>query len=147
MELLKKVPYTIGEINTQEVLIMAMFTPKPLAQSCPLEDPAGDYKTARRAEQYRVSGQAIYFPAFPGTQYLSFASLSRALTRNASMPLTGCCGKALPVTRLRLYYDGGEFYQDFTFEKQAVANQVLDAIAAAYPELPVQREERPQSAI
>ena len=75
---------------------MALFTPKPLAKTCPLEDPAGDYKTARRAEQYRISGQAVYFPAFPGTQYLSFASLTRALTRNTSLPLTGCCGKALP---------------------------------------------------
>lgn len=126
---------------------MAIFTPKPLAQTHPLEDPAGDYKTARRAEQYRVSRQAIYFPAFPGTQYLSFASLDRALTRNTSMPLTGCCGKALPVTRLRLYYDGGEFYQDFTFEKLPNANEVLDVIAAARPELPLEREERPQSAI
>ncbi len=126
---------------------MALFTPKPLAKTCLLEDPAGDYKTARRAEQYRFSGQAVYFPAFPGTQYLSFASLTRALTRNTSLPLTGCCGKALPVTRLRLYYDGGEFYQDFTFEKLANANQVLDAIAAACPALPTEREERPQSAV
>ena len=126
---------------------MAIFTPKPLAQSHPLEDPAGDYKTARRAEQYRVSGQAIYFPAFPGTQYLSFASLSRALTRNTSLPLTGCCGKALPITRLRLYYDGGEFYQDFTFEKLAGANEVLDTVAAARTELPLEREERPQTSV
>ena len=126
---------------------MAMFTPRPLAKSHPLEDPAGDYKSARRAEQYRYSGSAIYFPAFPGTQYLSFASLSRALTRNTSLPLTGCCGKALPVTRLRLYYDGGEFYQDFTFEKLANANGVLDAVSAARPGLPLEREERPQSAI
>ena len=120
---------------------MAMFTPRPLAKSHPLEDPAGDYKSARRAEQYRYSGSAIYFPAFPGTQYLSFASLSRALTRNTSLPLTGCCGKALPVTRLRLYYDGGEF------EKLASANEVLDAVSAARPGLPLEREERPQSAI
>lgn len=126
---------------------MAMFTPKPLAKSCPLEDPDGDYKTARRAEQFRYSENAVYFPAFPGTQYLSFASLTRALTRNTSMPLTGCCGKALPVTRLRLYYDGGEFYQDFTFEKLANANMVLDAVAAARPDLSVEREDRPQTAI
>ena len=118
---------------------MAIFTPR--------EDPAGDYKSARRAEQYRFSERAVYFPAFPGTQYLSFASLTRALTRNTSLPLTGCCGKALPVTRLRLYYDGGEFYQDFTFEKLANANEVLDAIAAARPEISLEREERAQSAI
>ena len=126
---------------------MAIFALKSLAKSHPLKDPAGDYKTSRRAEQYRLSGNALYFPAFPGTQYLSFASLTKALTRNTSLPLTGCCGKALPVTRLRLYYDGGEFYQDFTFEKLANANEVLDAIAAARPELPLEREERSQSAI
>ena len=126
---------------------MPLFTPKPLSKSHPLEDPAGDYRTALRAEQFRFSKRAIYFPAFPGTQYLAFQSLTKALTRNTSLPLTGCCGKALPVTRLRLYYDGGEFYQDFTFEKLADANRVLDAVATARPELPLEREERAQSAI
>lgn len=125
---------------------MPIFTPKPLSKSHPLEDPAADYKDSRRMEQYRVSGQAIYFPAFPGTQYLSFRSLTKALTRNTSLPLTGCCGKALPMTRLRLYYDG-EFYQDFLFEKLPNANEVLDGIAAACPDLPVEREGRAQSAV
>ena len=125
---------------------MPILTPKPLAQTYPLADPVGDYKTSRRAEQFRVSGQAIYFPAFPGTKYLSYKALTKALTRNTSLPLTGCCGKALPMTRLRLYYDG-EFYQDFMFEKLPAANKVLDEIAAACPDLPVEREERPQRAV
>ena len=125
---------------------MPIFTLKSLSKSHPLEDPAADYKSSQRMEQFRVSEQAIYFPAFPGTQYLSFQSLTKALTRNTSLPLTGCCGKALPMTRLRLYYDG-EFYQDFLFEKLANANQVLNNIAAACPDLPVEREERAQSAI
>lgn len=125
---------------------MPILTPRPLSQSHPLEDPDGDYKTSLRSEQYRFSKRAIYFPAFPGTQYLSFASLTKALTRNTSLPLTGCCGKALPMTRLRLYYDG-EFYRDFMFEKLPNANRVLDEIAAARPELPVEREERAPSAI
>ena len=51
------------------------------------------------------------------------------------------------MTRLRLYYDGGEFYQDFMFEKLPAANKVLDGIAALRPELPIEREERPQSAV
>lgn len=125
---------------------MPILTPKPLAQSHPLADPAGDYKDSRRAEQFRFSPSAIYFPAFPGTKYLSFQALTRALTRNTSLPLTGCCGKALPMTRLRLYYDG-EFYQDFLFEKRDTANLVLDAVAAARPDIPLEREERAQSAI
>ena len=125
---------------------MPIFLPKPLAQTCQLDDPAEDYRLSRRVEQYRVSEKAIYFPAFPGTKYLSFRALTKALTRNTSMPLTGCCGKALPVTRLRLYYDG-DFYQDFTFEKLSHANQVLDSIAAHCPELPIERESRAQRAI
>lgn len=125
---------------------MPIFSLKSLSKSFLLEDPAADYKTSQRMEQYRVSGQAIYFPAFPGTQYLAFRSLTKALTRNTSLPLTGSCGKALPMTRLRLYYDG-EFYQDFLFEKLPNANQVLDNIAAVCPDLPVEREERTPSAI
>ena len=125
---------------------MPIFTLKPLAADSPLPDPNGDYRTSRRVEQFRFSDQAIYFPAFPGTKYLSFQALTKALSRNTSMALTGCCGKALPMTRLRLYY-GGEFYQDFLFEKLDSANQVLDAIAAARPDLPLERETRAHSAI
>ena len=126
---------------------MPLFALKSQIPGCSLDNPEQDYRSARRAGQYRISAQAVYFPAFPGTRYLPFRAVTRALTRNTSLPLTGCCGKALPVTRLRLYYDGGEFYQDFTFEKLACANQVLDAVAAARPELPLEREERAQSAI
>ncbi|MEY8385701.1 hypothetical protein AALC17_00210 [Oscillospiraceae bacterium 38-13] len=125
---------------------MSILTPKPLVPGCPLADPAGDYKASLRAEQYRVSGQAIYFPAFPGTKYLSFQALTRALSRNTSLPLTGCCGKALPMTRLRLYYEG-EAYQDFMFEKLSTANEVLDRIAALRPDLPIERETRGHSAV
>ena len=125
---------------------MTLFAFKSVSQTTALADAAGDYRAARRVEQYRLSGRAIYFPAFPGTKYLSFQALTKALTRNTSMPLTGCCGKALPVTRLRLYYDES-FYQDFTFEKLSNANQVLDGIAALRPDLPMERETRTQSAI
>ena len=45
---------------------MPIFAMKSLSQSCSLENAAADYRTARRAGQYRVSGEAIYFPAFPG---------------------------------------------------------------------------------
>ncbi len=92
------------------------------------------------------SANALYFPAFPGTQYLAFSSLTRALTRNTSLPLTGCCGKALPMVRLRLYYDG-ESYQDFLFEKAPEANRVLDDLHALCPDTPIERETRPLSAV
>lgn len=125
---------------------MPLFTLKSQAQTCALEHPEQDYRTARRAAQYRVSAQAIYFPAFPGTRYLPFRAVTKALTRNTSLPLTGCCGKALPMTRLRLYYDG-ECYQDFLFEKLSEANRVLDDLHALCPATPIERETRVASAI
>ena len=118
---------------------MPIFAMKSLSQSCSLEHAAADYRTAKRAGQYRVSGEAIYFPAFPGTRYLPFGAVSKVMARNTSMPLTGCCGKALPMICVRLFYDG-EFYQDFMFETQKEADAVLDRIRSRRPELPVDRD-------
>ena len=117
---------------------MPIFAMKSLSQSCSLENAAADYRTARRAGQYRVSGEAIYFPAFPGTRYLPFSAVSKVMARNTSMPLTGCCGKALPMICVRLFYDG-EFYQDFMFENLKEADRLLDAVQAARPELDIER--------
>ena len=118
---------------------MPIFAMKSLSQSCSLDNAAADYRTARRAGQYRVSGEAIYFPAFPGTRYLPFAALSRARSKPVSMNVTGCCGATLPMVCLRAFYDG-EFYQDFMFETQKEANAVLDRIRSRRPELPVDRD-------
>ena len=117
---------------------MPIFAMKSLSQSCSLENAAAAYRTARRAGQYRVSGEAIYFPAFPGTRYLPFAALSRARSKPVSMNVTGCCGATLPMVCLRAFYDG-EFYQDFMFENLKEADRLLDAVQAARPELDVER--------
>lgn len=122
---------------------MPLFELRSLSQSAALEDPAGDYKTARRVEQYRLSARAVYFPAFPGTRYVPFAAVTGALCRNSGMPVKGCCGKELPVTRLRLTYDGA-FSRDFLFERPENALRVLDALQALCPETPVDRELGPR---
>lgn len=104
---------------------------------CPgvtLENPREDYKSAVRAEQYRVSKQAIYIAAFPGTKYLPFRAVRQAWTKSASISLTGCCGKELPVVVLRVRYEGG-FYQNFTFEKQKTADQVVALLTECCPEV------------
>ena len=125
---------------------MPLFALKSQIPGCSLDNPEQDYRSARRAGQYRIRAQAVYFPAFPGTRYLPFRAVTRALTRNTSLPLTGCCGKALPMVRLRLYYDG-ESYQDFLFEKAPEANRVLDDLHALCPDTPIERETRPLSAV
>ena len=113
---------------------MPLFAMKSLAQSASLEDVSGDYKTARRVEQFRISNEAIYFPAFPGNQYLPFAALHHVKVRDTALSVTGTCGKQIPMTCLRLSYDG-EFYKDFLFEKRAKAEEVLERIRARRPEL------------
>lgn len=115
---------------------MPLFKMKSLAQSHALEDAEQDYQTSVRVEQFRVSDKAVYFAAFPGTQYLSFGSLSQVKVRNTALSVTGTCGKQLPMVCLRTYYDG-EFYKDFLFEKRTAAEKMLDRIRTARPDLPM----------
>ncbi len=121
---------------------MALFAVKSLSRTCSLEDVTADRKTSCRAEQFRFSDAAVYFPAFPGDQYLPYAALDRVLSKNTAISVTGTCGKQLPMVRLRLYYDG-EFYKDLLFEKQKHVDAVLEAIAASRPELPIVRDTTP----
>lgn len=99
-----------------------------------LDDPKADYKTAEKIEQYRVSNQAIYIAAFPGSKYLPFSAISHAWVKNASISLTGCCGKELPVTVLRVRYEGG-FFQNITFEKEKNAARALQKILQNAPQV------------
>lgn len=116
---------------------MPLIPLKSQSQSHVLPDPASDYRAAHRVCQYRIGREAIYFPAFPGDRYLPYSAVDKVLSRPASMPLKGCCGKALPMVRLRMYYDDGAFYQDFMFEKLKQADEALDALLAARPEVHV----------
>ena len=108
---------------------MALFTLKSLSQNHSLENAAEDRKLSSRVEQFRVSDTAIYFPAFPGDQYLPFEALHHVLSKNTAISVTGTCGKQLPMIRLRLSYDG-EFYKDFLFEQQKNADRVIEKIRA-----------------
>jgi len=121
---------------------MALFKLKSLSQNDTVENAEQDRRSSKRVEQFRVSEQAVYFPAFPGDQYLPFTSLHHVLSKNTAISVKGTCGKQLPMVRLRLSYDG-EFYKDLMFEKQANVDRVLDAIAAARPELTIVRDITP----
>lgn len=111
---------------------MPLFPMKSKAQSCALKEPDADYRAARRVGQYRVGREAIYFPGFPGTVYLPYGAMTQVWVKTTALPLTGCCGKELPMVRLRAFYDGA-FYQDFLFEKQAEADEALAAVRTANP--------------
>ena len=115
---------------------MAIFKMKSLAQSHALEDAEQDYQNSVRVEQFRVSDRAIYFAAFPGTQYIPFDALSQVKVRNTALSVTGTCGKQLPMVCLRASYDG-EFYKDFLFEKRMSMEKALERIRASRPDIPM----------
>ena len=101
---------------------MAMRT---LCTGVELPDPKSDYRDSVRLEQYRFGREAIYFPGYPAPRYLPYAAIRQAWTQNSSMPVIGTCGKALPVTVLRIRYQG-KFYHTLTFEKPSNAQKALD---------------------
>ncbi len=106
-----------------------------------LENAKEDYRASKRAEQFRVGEKAIYFPAFPGTQYLPFESLSAVRSKNTAISVAGTCGKQIPMVCLRLSYE--DVYKDFMFEKTKSVDLVLEAIAACCPELEIDKDESP----
>lgn len=118
---------------------MAMFELKSISEQVKLENAAEDYRDAVKVAQYRVSDKAVYFPAFPSNRYIPFDAATRAISKNSSLPLKGCCGKAIPVVKLRIFYDG-EFYQEFVLEELKQADAILDRLASARPDIPMERE-------
>ena len=126
---------------------MQLFKLRCAQGATPIEQINEDYNKAVKIGQYRLGQEAIFYPGFPGPWYLPFASVTKALTRNTSLPLTGCCGKALPMVRLRLYYGNQEGFMDFMFEKPEEANRALDQLLASHPDVPYERETRPLSAL
>lgn len=106
-----------------------------------LENAKEDYRASKRAEQFRVGEKAIYFPAFPGTQYLPFESLSAVRSKNTAISVAGTCGKQIPMVCLRLSYE--DVYKDFMFEKSKSVDLVLEAIAACCPGLEIDKDESP----
>lgn len=122
---------------------MPIFKLHCIAGANPLTNIKTDYETSEKLGQYKIGKEAIFYPGFPGTWYLPYASATKALTRNASLLLTGCCGKALPMVRFRVYYGDKGAFMDFMFEKPEEANKALDQILLFNPNLEYEREERP----
>ena len=99
---------------------------------CPditLDDPKTDYRDSQRIEQYRFGSQAAYFAAWPSAKYLPYPAVRQAWIQDSLLPVTGTCGKALPVTVMRIRYKGN-YYQTLTFEKQVNARKALDILQA-----------------
>ena len=118
---------------------MALFPLRSLSDTHSIEHVDENYRVAKKVAQYRVSEKAVYVPAFPGDKYLPFVAVTKAVSRNSGLPVKGTCGKAVPVVRIKLWYDG-EFYQELIVERAEQADLILNALAAARPDLHIDRE-------
>ncbi len=120
---------------------MPLFELKSIAKNVVLDNAKEDYRASKRVEQFRCGAGAIYFPAFPGTQYLPFEALTRVKSKNTAVSVAGTCGKQLPMVCLRLFYD--DSYKDFMLEKSKSVDKILEAIAACCPGLEIDKDESP----
>lgn len=104
---------------------------------CPthtVEDAKSDYQSATKIGPFRFGAKAVYLPAFPGSQYLALEALNRAWVQRSALSPKGCCGAQLPVFVLRVQYNG-QFFQNFTFDKEADAQQALTLLKEHSPQL------------
>lgn len=120
---------------------MPLFELKSLAKNSVLENANDDYRASKRVEQFRCGAGAIYFPAFPGTQYLPFAALTKVKSKNTAVSVAGTCGKQIPMVCLRLFYE--DTYKDFMLEKTKSCDTILEAIAACCPGLEIDKDTSP----
>ena len=114
---------------------------KSIAKNIVLENAKEDYRASKRVEQFRCGAGAIYFPAFPGNQYIPFEALTKVKSKNTAVSVAGTCGKQLPMVCLRLFYDGT--YKDFMLEKTKSCDYIIDAIAARCPDLEIDKDTSP----
>jgi hypothetical protein len=112
---------------------------KSICEAFPVQDPKADYRNAARIGNCRIGAKAIYFPGFPGEQYLPLAALRRAWIQKSSIATKCCCGAQLPVFVLRVRYDGG-FFRNFTFDQPEQADTALSMILDQCPGLPSEAE-------
>lgn len=120
---------------------MPLFELKSIAANSVLENANEDYRASKRVEQFRCGAGAIYFPAFPGTQYLPYKALTRVKSKNTAVSVAGTCGKQLPMVCLRLYYD--DTFKDFMLEKKKSEELILAAIESCCPQLEIDRDSSP----
>ncbi len=93
-----------------------------------LENVKEDKKRSVAIEQYRVSKEAIYFKG----QYLPVSAIRSIQLKASTYSPSCCCGKGIPVFKLRLDY-GAEKPLVLMLEKKDNADKLIDIIQESNP--------------
>lgn len=68
-----------------------------LVPAVTLENPKGDYRSARWSGQYKVSARAIYRP---DGGYIPFVAVTGCTHDQTGVHVSGCCAGSVPVERI-----------------------------------------------
>lgn len=100
---------------------MLFRTWKSMTPGVELSDPEADYRSARRAGQYRVSALALYQP---DGSYLPFSAVTEVRRDRSSVHVTGCCIGGVPVERVTAVTPAGK--KAFLFDSAKTADRVAE---------------------
>ncbi len=96
-----------------------------------------DRKEAVSIEKYSVSGKALYFSG----KYLPLSAVREVRVLNSVYTPSGCCGRGIPVFKLRVDY-GADKPLVLMIEREKNVERMLKALAEGNPELPRGDEKR-----
>lgn len=88
-----------------------------------LDNVRTDRRASKSVEKYNISEQAIYFD----NKYLPLSAIQRMRMQPSMYTPQGCCGKGIPVTKIRLEY-GGEKPAVLMLEKESNAIKTIQMI-------------------
>ena len=104
-----------------------MFTPTCLIEGKSIPDPSGDFRSAKRVEQYRVSSLAIYIPSGLRWTYIPVSEI-REIGESHRVVSAGKCVSVVehrPVLEVRT---DGDTYK-LSLEKTASMETLLKAVS------------------
>lgn len=93
-----------------------------------LGDVRKDRRASKSVEKYNISGQAVYFD----NKYLPLSEIKTMRMQPSMYTPQGCCGKGIPVTKIRLEY-GGEKPVVLMLEKESNAIKAVQMIKEVNP--------------
>lgn len=104
-----------------------------------IPDAKSDAKDALSFGSFRVSGKAVYVS---NREYLPLAAVQKARLYSSQLNSHGCCGLALPVWYVLLYY-GEESPLKLMAETKEKAETALNKILAHNPAITIMESNKP----
>lgn len=104
---------------------------KSMISDLTIDDPGADRSNGQRIGRYHIGEKAIYVPSFPFDRYIPFEAIKRAWSQSSQLPVTGCCGKGVPVVVVCVMYDSGEAElraERYTLDSQDEADMLLERL-------------------